>query len=74
VEEKTIITGITGEFFDRVVAPAEIGQKVRSYLQCGTCTASCCPFCEMNLTDALGLGDGLHVLDLVELVLESASD
>gem|GEM_PF-6225759 len=27
---------ITGEFFDRVVAPAGIGDKVRSCLQCGT--------------------------------------
>ena len=32
---------------------------------------TCCPFCEMNLTDALGLAGGLPVIDLVELVLES---
>jgi heterodisulfide reductase subunit D len=32
---------------------------------------TCCPFCEMNLSDALGLGAGLPVLDLVELVAES---
>jgi Fe-S oxidoreductase len=32
---------------------------------------TCCPFCEMNLTDGLGLGAGLPVLDLVELVAES---
>jgi heterodisulfide reductase subunit D len=30
-----------------------------------------CPFCEMNLTDALGQGAGLPVIDLVELVAES---
>lgn len=39
--EKPVLSEITGEFFDRVVAPAEIGEKVRSCLQCGTCTASC---------------------------------
>lgn len=39
--EKPVLSEITGEFFDRVVAPAEIGRKARSGLQCGTCTASC---------------------------------
>ena len=32
---------------------------------------TCCPFCEMNLTDASGAGPGLPVVDLVEIVLES---
>jgi heterodisulfide reductase subunit D len=32
---------------------------------------TCCPFCEMNLSDALGRVTGLPVIDLVELVLES---
>ncbi len=34
---------------------------------------TCCPFCEMNLSDALGVGEGLPVADLVEIVLESVS-
>jgi heterodisulfide reductase subunit D len=33
---------------------------------------TCCPFCEMNLSDALAQGAGLPVVDLVEVVLESA--
>ncbi|MFH1151495.1 MAG: (Fe-S)-binding protein [Actinomycetota bacterium] len=40
-EEKQAITEITGEFFDSLVAGSEVGEKVRSCLQCGTCTASC---------------------------------
>ena len=39
--EKPVLSEITGGFFDRVVATCEIGEKVRSCLQCGTCTASC---------------------------------
>ena len=38
---KDVINGFTGEFFDENVAGTEIGDKVRSCLQCGTCTASC---------------------------------
>lgn len=40
-EEKPAITELTGEFFDSLVAGSEVGDKVRSCLQCGTCTASC---------------------------------
>ncbi|MCG2796195.1 MAG: (Fe-S)-binding protein [Actinomycetia bacterium] len=40
-KEKSVITGFTGEFFDELVEGTEIGEKVRSCLQCGTCTASC---------------------------------
>jgi Fe-S oxidoreductase len=32
-----------------------------------------CPFCEMNLGDALARDGGLSVVDIVELVLESIS-
>ena len=39
--EKPFFSEISGEFFDRVVATTEVGEKVRSCLQCGTCTASC---------------------------------
>ncbi len=35
------ITEYTGEFFDELVAGLEVGEKVRSCLQCGTCSASC---------------------------------
>ena len=40
-ERKSVLTEFTGEFFDELVAGTEIGDKVRSCLQCGTCTASC---------------------------------
>ncbi len=39
--EKNVITGFTGEFFDEFFGGIEIGEKVRSCIQCGTCTASC---------------------------------
>ena len=39
--ERGLITGFTGEFFDSLVAGSDVGEKVRSCLQCGTCTASC---------------------------------
>ncbi|MBU4173706.1 MAG: (Fe-S)-binding protein [Actinobacteria bacterium] len=40
-KEKNVITGFTGEFFDELIGDTEIGEKVRSCIQCGTCTASC---------------------------------
>lgn len=39
--ERTLITELSGGFFDSLVAGNEVGDKVRSCLQCGTCTASC---------------------------------
>ncbi len=38
---KAPVTEYTGEFFEELVAGTEVGDKVRSCLQCGTCTASC---------------------------------
>ncbi|MHB8897013.1 MAG: (Fe-S)-binding protein [Candidatus Geothermincolia bacterium] len=35
------ITELTGAFFEEVAVGTEVGDKVRSCLQCGTCTASC---------------------------------
>jgi len=40
-DEKTPIAGYTGDFFNAVVAGTGIADKLRSCLQCGTCTASC---------------------------------
>jgi heterodisulfide reductase subunit D len=40
---------------------------------CAEALVTCCPFCEMNLTDAVQQGGGLPVVDLVELLLESLS-
>ena len=40
-ERKVSARAFTGDFFDSLVAGNEIGDKVRSCLQCGTCTASC---------------------------------
>ena len=39
--EKAPVTELSGEFFEELVAGSEVGEKVRSCLQCGTCTASC---------------------------------
>ena len=40
-DEKGPITELTSEFFDDVVEGTEVGEKMRSCLQCGTCNASC---------------------------------
>ncbi|HEY5493140.1 MAG TPA: (Fe-S)-binding protein [Candidatus Anoxymicrobiaceae bacterium] len=40
-DKKGPITELTGEFFEELVAGSPVGEKVRSCLQCGTCTASC---------------------------------
>jgi heterodisulfide reductase subunit D len=40
-KDKTPITCLTGELFDELVAGTPVADKVRSCLQCGTCTASC---------------------------------
>lgn len=40
-ERDGVLAGLTGDFFDELVAGSEVGMKVRSCLQCGTCTASC---------------------------------
>jgi heterodisulfide reductase subunit D len=38
---RAALNGFTGEFFEELVADSEVGEKVRSCLQCGTCSASC---------------------------------
>jgi heterodisulfide reductase subunit D len=38
---KPVIDGMTGDFFEAAVAGTDIAEKLRSCLQCGTCTASC---------------------------------
>ena len=40
-KDRAALAGMTGEFFEGLVAGTEIGEKARSCLQCGTCTASC---------------------------------
>lgn len=44
------LSELTGEFFEEVVGDSPVGEKVRSCLQCGTCTASCpvAPFSELG--------------------------
>jgi Fe-S oxidoreductase len=41
VDDKAPVTEFTGEFFEELIAGTEVGEKLRSCLQCGTCTASC---------------------------------
>jgi heterodisulfide reductase subunit D len=49
------------------------GERQREALETGAeALVTCCPFCEISLTEGIGPGEGLPVVDLVELVLESA--
>jgi heterodisulfide reductase subunit D len=53
-------------------AVAIAGERQTEALETGAeALVTCCPFCEMNLTDAAAAGAGLPVIDLVELVAES---
>lgn len=63
-EQKPVITELTGAFFNEVVAGTPVGEKMRSCLQCGTCTASC-PVA--SLTE-------LSPREIVRLVLTGARD
>jgi heterodisulfide reductase subunit D len=40
-EDKGVLRELSSEFFEQLVTGSPVGDKVRSCLQCGTCTASC---------------------------------